>query len=166
MRIAWACLFLVGCGGDHVGVSANFVLPQAFRSSDIKSYEIYVVTKASLPDNGAQVCEKFFADEIPELPATSGHTITAFDSTGGVSSTTAIKVPPGQGYVVLAQGWNVDLAADPNAASRRVIAVGCVPNVVIRGSQTTDVTLALCVCATPMAGDSSTACRSPLCPSL
>ena len=75
-----------------------------------------------------------------------------------------IKVRPGKGYVVLAQGWNVNLAADPNATPRQVIAVGCVPDVTVNGSKTTAFQLSLCVCATPMAGDTSTACKSPVCP--
>lgn len=167
MKRMLLALFVMSCGGDTVGVQAAFVLPQAFRASEIKSYELYVVPASELADSGARTCEKFFANELGAIENKGGaYGKSAFDSTTGDSSTLDIKVRPGKGYVVLAQGWNVDLVANPNASPAQVIAVGCVPDVVVNGSKTTSFTLALCVCATPAPGDTSTACKNPVCPAL
>jgi hypothetical protein len=158
-------LMLLRCGGDAVAVNATFVLPQAFTSAQIKSFEIFVIPASELHDDGPTTCQKFFDDQLgPIANTTGGYKLSSFDASMGSTSTVDIKVRPGKGYVVLAQGWDVDLVASPDATPKQVIAVGCVPDVTVVGSKVSEFTLGLCVCATPAPGDSSTACKSPTCP--
>jgi hypothetical protein len=157
-------LILTACAEAPVGVSADFILPQAFRSAEIRSIELFVVPRSALPDSGDRVCERFFADELQETIKASGSAQVSFDLANGVTTSLDIKVPPGNDYALLAQGWNVDIVAEPNVTPRTVIAVGCIAKFGVAGSQTTPLSLALCVCETPAPGSTSSACLNPTCP--
>ena len=157
-------LSLSACAAEPLGVSANFILPQAFRSAEIRSLELFVVARSALPDNGERVCEKFFADELQQAIKASGSESVSFDLANGTTTSVDIKVPPGNDYALLAQGWNVDIVTNPSAEPRTVIAVGCIAKFGVAGSQTTPLSLALCVCETPAPGSTGSACLNATCP--
>lgn len=142
-----ALLALAGCGG--VEADERLVTPvyvqQGFVASDIKTFEVYVVTAASLGADLDQACAKFFDDTLGEI-APAQFARFAFDAAVPETRSRILDaVPKDERYTVFVQGWNVDREAQPDAPDRRVVALGCAPNVPVLPGKRTSVTMRICL---------------------
>lgn len=145
----WLLLLLAACGEPPDAVGVSLQLPQAV--SDIRSFEVFVAAERTLGVTGAEACSQFFADTLPNFTSVASAQYS-FDPSA--SGTRNLSVPPGGGYVVFVQGWNVDITAGDDPA-KRVVALGCVSGVSVVAKRNTDFEVKVCLLRPPM---------DPLCP--
>ncbi len=134
---------LCACGAEPPG-ALGVVVRLGQVASDVKSFEVFVVSERVLGKTGEEACIEYFANTLPNFTAVTKGTFS-FDA--AAPAAVDLKIPPGKDYVVLIQGWNVDpppTEAQPEPAAS-IVALGCLSQVSIAAAQTTTAKVPVCL---------------------